>query len=39
MPLHNFFNWHSLILMLIICYANLQIFQMNPGLSIWGSIL
>ncbi|MFA5237604.1 MAG: tryptophan-rich sensory protein [Methanoregula sp.] len=34
-----FFLVPYLILLLIFCYANLQIVWMNPGLPAWGSIL
>jgi translocator protein len=34
-----FFLIPCLILMLIFCYANLQILIINPGLSLWGSFL
>jgi hypothetical protein len=29
----------SLIMVLIFCFANLQIVLMNPGLPIWGSVI
>lgn len=35
----TFFLVPCLILLLIICYANLQIYFMNPDLPVWGSIL
>jgi translocator protein len=34
-----FFLIPCLILMLIFCYANLQILMLNPGLPLWGSLL